>query len=69
MEDKKGSKFSVKSCVLFGVFFLLVTIVSAILQAVDGSSVPNVSDATIIVGFIFLLGYGLFRLVKFLIKK
>ena len=49
--------------------FLLVTIVAAVLKEINGKKVPQVSDAILIVGAIYGIGYLIIKFIKKLLKK
>jgi len=59
----QAKKNMTKKIVFFIAYFSLVTIVAAAMKKPD-TTIPPVSDAILIVGFFFAIGYGLFWLIS-----
>lgn len=49
--------------------FLLVTVVATVLKEINNKSIPQVSDAILIVGAVYGIGYLIINLIKKGIKK
>lgn len=49
--------------------FLLITLVATILQGLKGKTIPQVSNAIILVGLFYAVVYGVFRVVRVVVNK
>ncbi len=51
------------------IYFSLVTIVATVLKEINNKSIPQVSDAILIVGAVYGIGYLIIKFIKKLLKN